>query len=1089
MKTVRSIIWLFSSVIASVLLLILAAPTIASTNFGKELLLSLANQYVNGTLEIEKMNLRWGSGQEIEGFIYKDAKGNLTAKFDQLLTEASLWQLINQKVSIGHFELRDFSAALKTEDHVITLTDVNVDSQLFSPGKPLSIKATGKTTQDKLEGKFDIEAVLPMSQVHNWDQANSEVQKFLSVEGTKNASLNGTVVNFPLAFLDELLTAPIIDILGDRLNLQIAKEASSQQFLFSMKISTPTLEGNIKGKIENNVLLLQESAPFRWTVSPALLEEYISESDSIEHPFIITMNLQDLFIPLEGNKPSQATLISHFPLPFKNQTFGKEADLYLKLSNKTEHGLDVEANVKTDKISISPILFTLDSKKAIVHITAPSLSPLLGGSSQLDAEVNLENPTQFKTNIKSPNLIVNLQGQYSKSSDLNFTKPIKIDYRLTEEVLKLWETPFHLKDPSWINIEVNPFSINLRKIDLKKFILKGTSTISEATLSSDNYQGQTSFNKLFTHWELNGSLNQLRLETEGFVITNEQSKNSHLAGKVIIHDWLNENGTVDVEHSKLEISGSLYGMPMGVLSSFLKQKDLSSVLGPLVDIQIKSYYDQTATSVGFCDIDVDTEQFHTTARLRIEKDIITFQPGKIALEMRWIVTPEVFKKLQSQFPDIINKDTTLTDTMTLSGVISNLSLPIKDFKKGLIQGHFTTNAIQFKEKDGTHLDPLFLTFDLNSKNLEEKTSLKLTLLSKAQPDLFGMNAVLTKFADLSINCDIKDLPTNWTRTFLFLDPNHQRAINNYVGNKLNLHFDCQLKSNNGNLSANFESPRSRGTIHAKLDKGIIKLLKPLDIELTATSELADKEAPILSQLLGSDEPFKLTIETADFELPITPFDLNKVKVGKGTLRLGKVHFRNQGEIKNLLGMLKPLPGDLVTVWFTPIYFSLSNGQFLLKRADLLVGNQYSLAAWGNLELETKNMHMTLGLSAQALNYAFGINNLDSSYMLRVPVTGQQGKISVDYTRTAARISALVAQTRAGLEGKLIGTLLEIASGDMSDNGSTPPPTTHPLPWADQFADNSNNKKKSSKVKPIDDTKAIIEEVGKGASHLLNKILR
>ena len=205
------------------------------------------------------------------------------------------------------------------------------------------------------------------------------------------------------------------------------------------------------------------------------------------------------------------------------------------------------------------------------------------------------------------------------------------------------------------------------------------------------------------------------------------------------------------------------------------------------------------------------------------------------------------------------------------------------------------------------------------------------------------------------------------------------------------------------------------------------LLKPFKWEIKLTPELGDavlsEYIPIFSKIIGSDEPLVLEIDPKDFSMPITQFKIENMYLAKGTISLGKVHFKNEGDLKTVINLVKPIEHNELVIWFTPQYFHLIKGLLHLKRLDMLIADRYSLATWGEIDLLTEKLNLTVGLGTETLKYAFNISDLEPNYMFQIPIKGQSGKIDINTTKVTARIGALIARTQSNSTGKLMGGIL------------------------------------------------------------------
>jgi hypothetical protein len=170
---------------------------------------------------------------------------------------------------------------------------------------------------------------------------------------------------------------------------------------------------------------------------------------------------------------------------------------------------------------------------------------------------------------------------------------------------------------------------------------------------------------------------------------------------------------------------------------------------------------------------------------------------------------------------------------------------------------------------------------------------------------------------------------------------------------------------------------------------------------------------------------------------------------------------------------------------------MQNGVIHCERLDMLVADLYPIATWGKVDLVKDKVSMAIGLTGQALQQAFEIRNLESDYMLQIPVKGPTGNVQIDKSKATTRISTLVAQTQGGLKGKIFGTVLQIAAGDGNDP-RPPPPTTTPFPWSGKYEEQAyfdqqmqpNQENQRSDRRPS----TPFHRIKEGASSLINEFL-
>ena len=156
---------------------------------------------------------------------------------------------------------------------------------------------------------------------------------------------------------------------------------------------------------------------------------------------------------------------------------------------------------------------------------------------------------------------------------------------------------------------------------------------------------------------------------------------------------------------------------------------------------------------------------------------------------------------------------------------------------------------------------------------------------------------------------------------------------------------------NGSVSAQVVGIYGNASLDGILKDGIFTLNTPFIGSFKVTPEL-DKEIfkkfiPILSDLQDTEQPIVVKIEPKDFQIVIPEFNINNIQTGLCSIDFGKMHFKNKGTMKLIFAFLEKETKDIITVWFTPLYFQIKEGQMTIQRVDLLFNNAYPAAAWGN----------------------------------------------------------------------------------------------------------------------------------------------
>jgi hypothetical protein len=339
-----------------------------------------------------------------------------------------------------------------------------------------------------------------------------------------------------------------------------------------------------------------------------------------------------------------------------------------------------------------------------------------------------------------------------------------------------------------------------------------------------------------------------------------------------------------------------------------------------------------------------------------------------------------------------------------------------------------------------------------------------------------------------------EVPVSLLCELLCSDSKMNKKVQALVGSRLNSQLKIQLRQMSGPIYLTVNGSNGNFLIDGSITNGHLKLNRNFEAEIAVTPELGkyvlSDYIPILGDIHSAEKPIKLTIGQQNFTFPITNPTLEQITIGQASLELGKLYFANTGALGKSLKLLVPGNTNFLSIWLTPAYFTLSQGTLGLQRVDMLISDRYPVAAWGNMDFFRDRVNMMIGLSGAAINKAFGVSGVQNKYMLQLPLRGTLKDAAIDKSKVAARLSAIVAQNHGGPQGLVLGTILDVASGGLTEE-APPEPTTIPLPWANQYEDpevtdsttNSEEQIKSSK------SKNPIKQIGKEATNILKELFR
>jgi hypothetical protein len=303
------------------------------------------------------------------------------------------------------------------------------------------------------------------------------------------------------------------------------------------------------------------------------------------------------------------------------------------------------------------------------------------------------------------------------------------------------------------------------------------------------------------------------------------------------------------------------------------------------------------------------------------------------------------------------------------------------------------------------------------------------------------------FSNATLDLSCQDLPSLFLdRTISLFTELPEGFFSTLLGKTIQLQLAANIAQERGNLNLSFSSPLVSTTVQGEIQEGTLTLTKDLQLEVFLTETFSQyflKEmSPLFLSAKSSKQPIHLTVYKEGFECPLLPFSLKEVKVQKAILDLGQMRAKNAAGIGLVMGLMKlHLPSHLeeMDVWATEVTLSLYDGTLYTDRMDVLLDNSIHICTWGTIDLVTKEVDMTLGLTADALKETFRFSHLPDDYVLTIPVKGTIDHVKIDNSVATAKIAKLMAMkaTNAGVLSKLFGSIVQ--------EENIPPPK-RPFPW-------------------------------------------
>lgn len=674
--------------------------------------------------------------------------------------------------------------------------------------------------------------------------------------------------------------------------------------------------------------------------------------------------------------------------------------------------------------------------------------------------------------------------------------PTSLNYTLTpaalEEIGRLLGRSFpKLKKETEIEISLLPMKIDLSNLSIGAIENKGTLAINELDFQTETNETPI-FEDISGNWNINAPKNVFSFNLEGLAYSNQTAEPSQMEAYVQLEQW-HKNGELDLTDLKSEMQVDFTALPTSILSLLATESDWSKITGPLVDVSLKALFDPSVDQEGYLDLLIDSYTIHIKTRLNLGKSITLFNPDKFST-FQFTLHPDSFLELKKIMG--IKNLRTLKSPLVLSMHVADLSLPYKGDEKEPARAKisFETSPIEWNESQNS---PFAIQGKFQSENLvdyvdfnvEITSRLESFLILKGQIErLLDQNGHLNNKNAMAFDLSLitKQLPLPLIENLFFLSHKESEILQGVFGDEISLEATTKISNLSGPLKYNLKGIHSKTSFDGQLENGILTLRQPLEAEMQFNPALANadfvKNIPVLDSIIKTEKPITFSISPTNFSCPIIPFNLSELKIEKGTLDLGKVLFKNEGDLQSILSLIKSFKEPELTIWFTPLYFSIHQGIATIERIDLLIGNNYSLALWGSFGLATGDGSFVIGIPGSTFQKVFGIKLVESNELFQIPLQIRRGKIEINKTKMTGLISAAVAKMQIEQKVQGLGSLLDIIVKETVGE-STPPPTTSPFPWATETSTPSSKEKKEKRDKNL------MNELEKGASKVINHLFK
>jgi hypothetical protein len=327
---------LFIVFIATAFVLMLL-PSLLSIDWGRKQMLAIMNHLIPGELEIRRLQLQWGNGQVIEGFLLKDPEGNSVLSIEKLSSETPLWKLLNRGTQIGmthihnlnasitanHLEWMNFNRALgldireASSPTVFEINNFDAKMELPSNSKPFTASMKGEVQYGSTKGSVLIDVLLDSFKASNWHEVMAQMGEYLSQGEHQNDKIELRLVDFFPLLIDELLTfsnprlkGVFHAFFGERLNLNLQKPSLGSGLTCS--ITAPQIEGLLKVSVDNRQLIVHGPSTLQLLLTPELVNSFTPKRTELLKEAPLKLTIAHFSIPLAaiGNSSSPHNFVS-----------------------------------------------------------------------------------------------------------------------------------------------------------------------------------------------------------------------------------------------------------------------------------------------------------------------------------------------------------------------------------------------------------------------------------------------------------------------------------------------------------------------------------------------------------------------------------------------------------------------------------------------------------------------------------------------------------------------------------------------------------------------------------------------------------
>ncbi len=304
-KFYKSVIGIFILIFVLFCIAIIFLPSIASSKWGKDILVNAFSPKIDGEMSIHKLHLRWLGPQRVQGLHFKNE--DMTFSIDEMQADLKLWDFmrllhlrLNSFLSLnGNFDLKNGNFDLHIPNYPPAFIEhLNAKMNTHQKTFLIDIDASVRSQDNAHVGLLDI---------------SGEIENLLNSQGKidfKNIScdLKARMQNFPAYIWDFFLKTknPIFySLLEDHADIESHIKFQKGKGDIQTKISSENLKTLIDAHLNQSTLTLNKPVRATFYLNQEISSYLLKDTSPLfvtgfkaENPIVLTINEKEFKMPL-----------------------------------------------------------------------------------------------------------------------------------------------------------------------------------------------------------------------------------------------------------------------------------------------------------------------------------------------------------------------------------------------------------------------------------------------------------------------------------------------------------------------------------------------------------------------------------------------------------------------------------------------------------------------------------------------------------------------------------------------------------------------------------------------------------------------